>query len=209
MKKIFLLVGCITLILFSCQKRHDPSRATHQKPGLTNPDGKKLAFKVIDIYSQLSSIRRRIDIINKATNVVLGKMFITLSCNDPNDDLKRKIKYEPEKFSGQITLESRHLIRCTKRILNGKLVKVENLVGKEVDEASKPGIKADPEFDPVSSSTIDPVNSTDFHCPLFEIAACANTRIYNMYWLDYAFCAIEGNICLLKNFGICGDQICK
>jgi hypothetical protein len=208
MKKLFVLVGCISLILFSCHKNHDPDLKTQQKPGLINPDSKRVFFRVTDIYSRISAIRRRIDIINKKTNVVLGKMFITLSCNDPNDNLYRKIKYEPEKFSGQITLESSHLIEFTKRILNGKLVKVEKLVSKDVDANSKPDM-TDPKLDPVSDPIPESGNTVDISCPFFQIAACANNEMENMYWLDFAFCAIKGNYCLIRNFALCAASLCK
>src|SRR3982750_2492586 len=139
MKKLFVLVGFVSLILFSCHKIQDPDLKSHQNPGLLSQDNKGVSFKIIDIYSSLSAIKRRIDVINKRTNAVLGKMFITLSCNDPNDNLYKKINYEPEKFSGLITLESSHLIKFTKRILNGKQVKAENEVTKIVDSYAKPG----------------------------------------------------------------------
>jgi len=119
MKKLFMIIGCISLILFSCHKNRDPIPLTDKKPELTNPGGKKLSIKVTDVYSKLYAIKRRIYIINQKTNAVLGKMFFTLSCKDTNDNLYRILNYEPERFSGQITLGSHQLIAFTKRILKG------------------------------------------------------------------------------------------
>jgi hypothetical protein len=207
MKKLFVLVGCISLIAFSCHKNHLSDPITHQKPGLTNPGRKKVSLKVIDIYSKLYAIKRRIDFINEKTNSVLGKMFITLSCNDPSDNLYRKIENEPEKFSGLITLESSHLIGFTKRILNGQLVKVENVENKVVDGNSKTGVATDPEPDPAYAPSCDSANSTDAICPWQSIQSCANAIVENMYWLDFALCAIKGH-CLTKAIGTCINK-CK
>lgn len=207
MKKLFVLVGCISLFLSSCHKNKDPDLRTQQKPGLIKPESKKLTFKITDIYSKLSAIRRRIDVINKRTNVVLGKMFITLSCNDPNDNLYRKITYEPEKFSGQITLETSQLIEFTKKILNGKLVKVEKQTRKDGDISSKPGMLG-PKPNLNSDRIQDPGYTFDTSCSYLQIAACVQTSLDNMDWLDYAFCLIKGKFCLVQNFGFCAGHMC-
>jgi hypothetical protein len=209
MKKLFVLVGFVSLILFSCHKIQDPDLKSHQNPGLLSQDNKGVSFKIIDIYSSLSAIKRRIDVINKRTNMVLGKMFITLCCNDPNDNLYRKINYEPEKFSGQITLESSHLIKFTKRILNGKQVKSENEVIKIVGPDTKPGFEPGADRDPISSLNPDTGSRTDAICSVASIESCAKTTLDNMYWLDYALCAIKSQICLAQTLGICTKTLCK
>jgi len=211
MKKLFMIIGCISQILFSCHKNRDPIPLTHKKPELTNPGDRKLSIKVTDVYSKLYAIKRRIDFINKNTNAVLGKMFITLSCNDPRDNLYKKLYYEPEKFSGQITLESRHLFEFTKRILIGKQVKVENLTGKDIHENSNSGFELNPEPDPDLNLSQDPGISMDFYCSIADLAAlgtCAKNYFSDMNWLDYALCAIKGNWCIRQAIGICGS-ICK
>ena len=211
MKKLFIIVGCISQILFSCHKNHDPTHLTRKKPELTNPGDKKLSIKVSDVYSKLYAIKRRIEFINKNTNAVLGKMFITLSCNDPRDNLYKKLYYEPEKFSGQITLESRPLFEFTKRILNGQQVKVEKLTGKDVHENSNSGLDLNPEPDPDLNITPDPGISMDFRCPIFDLPAlgtCAKNYFSDMYWLDYALCAVKGNFCIKQAIGVC-ESVCK
>jgi hypothetical protein len=203
MKKLFVLVGFISLILFSCHKIHDPDLKSQENPG------KGVSFKIIDIYSSLSAIKRRIDVINKRTNAVLGKMFITLSCNDPNDNLYKKINYEPEKFSGLITLESSHLIKFTKKILNGKQVKAENEITKIVDSNAKPGFEPGHEPDPILNPNPATPNRTDGICSVASIESCAKTTVDNMYWLDFAVCALESQFCLARAFGTCTKSLCK
>jgi hypothetical protein len=202
MKKLFVLVGFISLILFSCHKIKDPNLKSQETPG------KGVSLKITDIYSSLSAIKRRIDVINKRTNVVLGKMFITLSCNDPNDNLYKKINYEPEKFSGLITLESSHLLKFSKRILNGKQIKFENEVRRDVDADLIPGLETGLEPDSVSTAKSDLGSRTDSFCSYSSVAACALTNLNNMYWLDFALCTIKDNICLMQNLGLCIWRLC-
>lgn len=208
MKKLFVLVGCISLLLFSCRKSHDQDPNTQQKPVVIKPSTKKMSFIITDIYSRLSTIRRQIAFFNKNTNVVLGRMFITLSCNDPNENLYRIIKYQPEKFSGKITLQSSHLIEFTKKILNGKLVKVEKRISKDVNAGAKPRI-LDSYFDPISDPLSDTGNTLDGIGCLFSIATCARTALDNMEWRDFADCLIEGNTCLGRIVGNCYGDVCK
>jgi hypothetical protein len=146
-----------------------------------------IIFKVTEIYSNLSAIRRRIDVINKKTNSILSEVLITLGCDDPNDNLYRKIGFEPENFSGQITIETNHLLEYTKKVLNGKLVKVERIACK------------DPE----------PNNAMDGSCPLSSINSCINDTYYDMNWLDFAICTIKGSYCYFKSYANCKAKLCS
>lgn len=203
MKKLFILGGCISLILLSCHKNHDPILLSQKKPELSNPGDKKLSFKITDIYSKLFAIKRRIDIINQKTNAVLGKIFITLSCDDPRDNLYRKLNYEPEKFSGQITLESHHLIEFKKRILKGKLVKVETAKDNNIHLNSNYGFGFNPDLDSVSKLNQDQGNILDYNSKFYSMLECANSILVDLNWQDLAKCALSASICFNQYFGNC------
>ena len=182
MKKLCVIVGCISLIHFSCHKDHGSDCLILQNPGIIIPGTQGIMFKVTEIYSKLSAIRRRVEVINKKTSSLLGEVFITLGCNDPNDNLYKKINTEPENFSGQITIETNHELEYTKKILNGKLVKVEKLECKDPD----------------------PVDNTDGRC---SIDSCVKNTTDDMNWLEYARCVISGPFCLPRLWANC-KKIC-
>lgn len=144
-------------------------------------------FKVTEIYSKLSAIRRRIEVINKKTRSILGEVLITLGCNDPNDNLYKKIKTEPESFSGEITIETNHHLEFTKKILNGKVVKVEQFSCIEPETANKP----------------------DGECPFSSINSCINNTYNDMNWLDYARCMVSGPHCYPRVYQGCREKLCS
>ena len=187
MKKLCVVVGCISLINFSCHKNHDLDLQAPRKADLIIPGTKELVFKATEIYSNLSAIRRRIEIINRKTNALLGELFITLGCNDPNDNLYRKIKYEPEKFSGQITFESNHHLEFTKKILNGKVVKVKKLACNGPDTNQR----------------------MEGSCSQSQIISCFESTVDAMNWLEYASCALQGLLCFPRILGTCIKKLCN
>lgn len=80
---------------------------------------------------------------------------------------------------------------------------------KDLAVDSNLNIETDPDPNPVSNRDPKPENNKDAFCSLLSIAACAKTALDNMYWLDYAFCAMGVNFCLLEKFGGCAQQLCK
>lgn len=187
MKKLCVVVGCISLIHFSCQKNQDLDLQAPRKADLLVHGTKELVFKATEIYSELSAIRRRIEIINRKTNAVLGEIFITLGCNDPNDNLYRKIKYEPEKFSGQITFESNHHLEFTKKILNGKVVKVKKLACNSPDTNQR----------------------MEGSCTQSLIYLCFENTVGDMNWLEYASCTVKGLWCFPNILVKCKEKLCN
>src|SRR5687767_9511330 len=169
MKKLCVVVGCISLIHFSCHKNDDLDLKTPMKVASLQSATKELVFKATQVYSKLSSIGRRIEIINKKTNALLGEVFISLGCNNPNDNLYRKLKYEPEKFSGHISFELIHQMKLTKRILNGKLVEIEKLLCNDTESAKS-----------MNSDCLAGINS------------CISNTYEDMSWLSFALCTIKG-----------------
>jgi hypothetical protein len=187
MKKLCVVLGCISLIHFSCHKNHDLDLQAPRKADLIIPGTKELVFKATEIYSKLYAIRRRIEIINSKTNSRLAEIFVTLGCNDPNDNLYRKIKYEPEKFSGQITFESNHHLEFTKKILNGKVVMVKKLACN----------------DPVSNQMMEG------SCSQSQINSCFENAVDDMNWLEYASCTLQVLWCFPKVFTGCIKKLCN
>lgn len=187
MKKLCVVVGCISLINFSCQKNLDLALQAPRNAELSVPGTKELVFKATEIYSKMSAIKRRIEIINRKTNVLLGELFITLGCNDPNDNLYRKIKYEPEKFSGQITFESNHYLEFTKKILNGKVVKVKKL----------------------SCNGPDTNQRMEGSCSQSQINSCFESTVDDMNWLEYASCTVQGLWCFPRILFKCRKTLCN
>lgn len=187
MKNLCVVVGCISLINLSCHKNHDLDLQDSRKADLILPISKEVVFKATEIYSKWSAIRRRIEIINTKTNALLAEIFITLGCNDPNENLYRKLKFEPEKFSGQITFESNHNLEFTKKILNGKVVKVRKLACNDRDSNQ----------------------SMEGNCSLSGINSCFESSVDDMNWLDYASCTLKGLWCFPRIFLNCKEKLCN
>jgi hypothetical protein len=187
MKKLCVVVGCISLIHISCHKNQDLDFQAPQKADLLISGTKELVFKATEIYSKLSAIRRRIEIINRKTNALLGEIFISLGCNDPNDNLYRKIKYEPEKFTGQITFESNHHLEFTKKILNGKVVKVKKLACNSPESNQR----------------------MEGSCSQSQIYSCFESTVDDMNWLEYASCTVQGLWCFPRILGTCKKELCN
>src|SRR5688572_14524431 len=59
-----------------------------------------------DVYSMRSKLKRNVKVVDERTHAVLGDIFISLESSNPDIDLYQQLENEPEKFTGELKIET-------------------------------------------------------------------------------------------------------
>lgn len=193
MKKYFLnLLCCCLLFSFSSfSQEGEFVIPKNEDATIRAEDGTVILGQ--DVYSLASKLKRKVTLIDPKSNTIIGEVFIRLESADADSYMYDVLEKEPERFSGQLIIESAEGIIYQRTIFNGKVVEPQSSSGRAA---------------PVLGGGPGPVYNGSLPCTFNNIHNCVAYRIENLNWLQLGLCLFRAPVCYLEHWAFCTYDVC-
>ncbi len=195
MNKIKLCsIGLTTIIVLSiffyaCKNESDLYPIPKNQPLILN-SSKNVDIRASDVSSSLNSIIRKIEIIDKRNNSVFDTFIISLSCDDPKDNIYEKLKLRT--LSGTLKIENNNIILGKSHAINGLVSEDQKLSNYFY-----------------SSENGNPMYKiAQLSCTASNVLNCVENRINSMNLMDYGICLATAPACYAALWAGCTYEIC-
>ena len=178
----------ITLLSMSLPKKSN-SKIVIPKNEPTIIKGKNgISVLATDVESNFSNFKRAIKITSTENKSISLKFVLSYTSDNINENIYETLKYNPNTFNGNFTIETEGQEIYNVRIENGK---AQRVVRKILSAVAPP-----------------PVYDANVACGVGTVHDCVSYKIEEMNWIEYGICLASAPGCYAGIWASCTWEVC-